>query len=101
MRDRRKKTLKRNTNLEDRDLYLGVLDAAIVVDVDGREDAARDEGEEGVEDALCLGGEFGGSRLKMVMRKKKKRKSRTQKKGSKKKKRAGKIEHAEQTVLDF
>ena len=33
-------------------LHFCVLDAAIVVDVDSGEDTARDEGEEGVEDAL-------------------------------------------------
>lgn len=40
--------------LEDSHLDLGVLDAAVVVDVDGREDAARDEREEGFEDALMV-----------------------------------------------
>lgn len=86
------KKSKQKAHLEDRDLDLGVLDAAIVVDVDGREDAARNEGEEGIEDALCGGrwrGVLGGPRLKMMRTKKRK------------KRRAGKVEQAEKMTLEF
>lgn len=43
-----------HSHLENRHLHLCIFDTAVVVDINGGEDAARDEGKEGLEDALLV-----------------------------------------------
>lgn len=74
-KERKRKGAKtKKSYLQDRDLDLGVLDASIVVDVDGGEDAAGDEGEEGLEDTLFFSFEIFLLSVEVEVREEKKEK---------------------------